>query len=79
MGGVSENKGEKTLREKKGEKGEKVKKGIATVLFILFCAVFAYAFIIAILTFIKQQKSYLDWSIFMVTALWLTQFMGKLV
>ena len=74
MGGVSESEGKKTLKEKKGEK---IKNGIATVLFILLCAVFVYAFIMAILTFIKQQKSYLDWSIFMVTALWLTQFMGK--
>lgn len=58
---------------------EKIKNGIATVLFILFFAVFVYAFIMAILTFIEQQKSYLDWSIFMVTALWLVQAMGKLI
>ena len=76
MGGVSESEGKKTLKEKKGEK---IKNGIATVLFILLCAVFVYAFIMAILTFIKQQKSYLDWSIFMVTALWLAQATGKLV
>ena len=63
----------------KEKMGEKIKNGIATVLFILLCAVFVYAFIMAILTFIKQQKSYLDWSIFMVTSLWLTQATGKLM